>query len=107
MKALERFGFQKGKRVPPTKTADEIWQRHIVSEDLDIDFYLTAWVYRPSDYNPKTTVEFDLQIDHDEREADHSTRIEMFSFTENSLSDRKMEDIIRRSRNLYNYLQYV
>lgn len=102
MKAFENKGFKKIKRVPSTKTADAGWQKHITSGS--VEFYLTAWVYHPTDYNPKTTIDFDFQIDSDERDVNYSTRVSMFSFEEDSLSERRIEEIIHRAQNVYEYL---
>lgn len=107
LEALEGAGFRYcDKTTVKYRQADRLYQKRIRSDDLDIDFYLNAWVYDPSDYSPDRTVEFELQLDYDEaNSADHCTKVKFFSFK--SLSEREIERVERRAKNLYVYLKYA
>lgn len=103
---LQRLGYRRDDAgIPPSKHADQFWQKKLKSQDLNIELYLNLWVYEPNDFRSELTVEFEFQIDSDKSSSDHSTRVRMFSFEDPSPG--KIEEIEKKAKNLYTYIKHA
>jgi len=87
--------------VPPTKSADELWQKPTLAGETEL--YINAYVYRPNEIKDYPTVEFGFQ----NNEIENPMNVKLFGFRLKQMSGRDVEEVEKKLRNLFIYSFYA